>query len=106
MALLGLIVMCIISSINAASLEPICSKFSYEEQLLEKMVRLEFFVENMDKDVKASVTENRNEMSDQKFQISKNMTATIDDFDVKFENVKTNVTKAMEKTKTTVRGVI
>ncbi|XP_053374483.1 uncharacterized protein LOC123553359 isoform X2 [Mercenaria mercenaria] len=32
--------------------EPHCSKFDYEEKLLEKMVRLEFLVENMKKEMK------------------------------------------------------
>lgn len=32
--------------------EPQCSKFHYEEKLLEKMIRLEFTVENIKKEVK------------------------------------------------------
>ncbi|XP_053400871.1 uncharacterized protein LOC123559119 [Mercenaria mercenaria] len=32
--------------------EPVCSKFAYEEQLLEKMVRVEFNVGQMEKEIK------------------------------------------------------
>ncbi|XP_060583028.1 uncharacterized protein LOC132739347 [Ruditapes philippinarum] len=42
--------------IRAVPVEPVCSKFSYDEQLLEKMVRMEFFVENMQKEVEKSVS--------------------------------------------------
>ncbi|XP_045187638.2 uncharacterized protein LOC123545381 [Mercenaria mercenaria] len=38
--------------ISGSCAEPICSKFAYEEQLLEKMVRTEFNVEKMDKNMK------------------------------------------------------
>lgn len=34
--------------------EPLCSKFSYDEQLLEKMVRTEFSVNNMEKNMLAT----------------------------------------------------
>jgi hypothetical protein len=45
--------------IVACSSEPHCSKFHYEEKLLEKMIRTEMFVENMKKqidDIEARVT--------------------------------------------------
>jgi DNA-binding transcriptional regulator GbsR (MarR family) len=50
--------------IEAVSVEPVCSKFSYDEQLLEKMVRIEFFVENMQKDVEKSVSNVMDLMTD------------------------------------------
>lgn len=43
--------------INAASIESMCSKFAYEEQLLEKMVRMEFYMENMQKELRKLVTD-------------------------------------------------
>ncbi|XP_053400868.1 uncharacterized protein LOC128557502 [Mercenaria mercenaria] len=38
--------------LSPAVSEPVCSKFAYEEQLLEKMVRVEFNVGQMEKEVK------------------------------------------------------
>ena len=40
--------------------EPICSKFDYQEQLLEKMIRTEIKVETMEKSVKTTQTEMMN----------------------------------------------
>ncbi|XP_060606093.1 uncharacterized protein LOC132758433 isoform X3 [Ruditapes philippinarum] len=49
----------ILTVIVACSSEPHCSKFHYEEKLLEKMIRTEILVENMKKhidDIEARVT--------------------------------------------------
>ncbi|XP_060582042.1 uncharacterized protein LOC132738551 isoform X3 [Ruditapes philippinarum] len=49
----------LLTVITACSSEPHCSKFHYEEKLLEKMVRTEILVENMKKhldDIEARVT--------------------------------------------------
>ena len=40
--------------------EPHCTKFAYEEQLLEKMVRMEFNVERMSTSMKESQKETEN----------------------------------------------
>ncbi|XP_060584025.1 uncharacterized protein LOC132740182 [Ruditapes philippinarum] len=107
MYLLGVIVLFIVNAINGASIEPICSKFSYEEQLLEKMVRLEFFAENMQKDVKTSLTDSKNEingMIDKQLEMSKNMTdfsASMTSFGRQFGELKENVTI---KTEATLKG--
>jgi hypothetical protein len=49
----------ILTVIVACSSEPQCSKFHYEEELLEKMIRTEILVENMKKqmdDIETRVT--------------------------------------------------
>ncbi|XP_060584016.1 uncharacterized protein LOC132740172 [Ruditapes philippinarum] len=104
MFLPGVLVLFIVNAINGASIEPICSKFSYEEQLLEKMVRLEFFAENMQKDVKTSITDSKKEingMIDKQLEMSKNMTdfsATMADFELTFGELKENVKVTTEAT--------
>ena len=45
--------------------EPHCSKFAYEEQLLEKMVRMEFNVERMS----ISIKETQNEIENLKISV-------------------------------------
>ncbi|XP_045185273.2 uncharacterized protein LOC123543259 [Mercenaria mercenaria] len=69
--------------------EPICSKFSFEEQLLEKMVRTEFQVNTMEKEMKRT---QENVLQALK-EYSVKTTNLINDF----ENLKNNIAKEMEK---------
>ncbi|XP_060607418.1 myosin-15-like [Ruditapes philippinarum] len=50
------LLICQLNLTEVVSLEPMCSKFSNDEQLLEKMVRVEFYVENVQKDSEKSVS--------------------------------------------------
>ncbi|XP_053399851.1 uncharacterized protein LOC128557124 [Mercenaria mercenaria] len=50
--LLRFLFACLILSLAVS--EPVCSKFAYEEQLLEKMVRVEFNVGQMEKEIKST----------------------------------------------------
>ena len=59
-----MIILCQFYFVGSVPVEPMCSKFSYDEQLLEKMVRMEFFVENMKKDVESSVSNVNDEIID------------------------------------------
>jgi hypothetical protein len=47
---------CQLKLIEEVLVEPVCSKFSFDEQLLEKMVGIEFFLENIQKDEEKSVS--------------------------------------------------
>ncbi|XP_053373708.1 complement C1q and tumor necrosis factor-related protein 9A-like [Mercenaria mercenaria] len=62
-----LLVIAFVTSLEVSANEPqcTCSKFHYEEQMLEKMVRMEFAVENM-----------KNEMNDAKTSVTK----TVEEF--------------------------
>ncbi|XP_060565926.1 cerebellin-3-like isoform X2 [Ruditapes philippinarum] len=52
MHLFILYILVVIVSVNVRSMpEPLCPKFSYDQQLLEKMVRVEFNVNNMEKNM-------------------------------------------------------
>ncbi|XP_053373711.1 complement C1q and tumor necrosis factor-related protein 9A-like isoform X2 [Mercenaria mercenaria] len=72
-----LLVIAVLTSLEASANEPqcACSKFHYEEQMLEKMVRMEFAVESM-----------KNEMNDAKTSVTK----TVEEFSrLKAEHEKT-----------------
>ena len=53
--LFGFIVLIVLTVVNCS--EPMCSKFDYQEQLLEKMIRTEIKVETMEKSIKTTQTE-------------------------------------------------
>ncbi|XP_053398352.1 complement C1q-like protein 4 [Mercenaria mercenaria] len=55
--------------------EPLCSKFSYDEQLLEKMVRVEFNVNNMEKNM-LETEQNMRETEQNMKETEKNMLET------------------------------
>ncbi|XP_045169748.2 heavy metal-binding protein HIP-like [Mercenaria mercenaria] len=69
----ALLITAVVTSIDVSANEPqcACSKFHYEEQLLEKMVRMEFAVENM-----------KNEMNEAKNTVTK----TVEEFNRLKEN--------------------
>ncbi|XP_045202039.1 uncharacterized protein LOC123555496 [Mercenaria mercenaria] len=78
----------LINGVNVSlAAEPVCSKFVYEEQLLEKMVRTEFKVETMESEIKKtqfSVLNTLNEI--------KKKDADITD---RFEDLRNNITEEM-----------
>ncbi|XP_060589336.1 uncharacterized protein LOC132744594 [Ruditapes philippinarum] len=72
--------------------EPVCSKFAYEEQLLEKMIRTEIKVETMANEIKAT----QETVMDTLGVIKK----TVQEFTDKFESLQINITERMlEETK-------
>ncbi|XP_045169313.2 heavy metal-binding protein HIP-like [Mercenaria mercenaria] len=103
MIILGLLLFCITKPVFSAPMEPVCSKFAYEEQLLEKMVRMEFFVENMQKDMLSSVTDNMATMkgiTDRQTDISNNLTGfseMLEDFEKQFEEFQANVSDTVKR---------
>jgi 2-oxoglutarate dehydrogenase complex dehydrogenase (E1) component-like enzyme len=64
--------------------EPACSKFSYEEKLLEKMIRTEIKVETMQKEIKKTKESVFNTLVD----IEKTAAKT----EIKFEEIRNNLT--------------
>ncbi|XP_060603917.1 uncharacterized protein LOC132756797 [Ruditapes philippinarum] len=69
--------------------EPVCSKFAYEEQLLEKMIRTEIKVESMVNEVKKTEDNVIRTLSDIKRAVS--------DFTDMFADMKENITDEMLK---------
>jgi hypothetical protein len=69
--------------------EPICSKFAYEEQLLEKMIRTEIKVETMANEIKAT----QETVVDTLGVIKK----TVQEFTDKFDSLKINITERMSQ---------
>ncbi|XP_045168767.2 caprin-2-like [Mercenaria mercenaria] len=69
----ALVIIAVVTSIEVSANEPqcACSKFHYEEQLLEKMVRMEFAVKNM-----------KNEMNQARSSVAK----TVEEFNRLKEN--------------------
>jgi hypothetical protein len=67
--------------------EPVCSKFAYEEQLLEKMIRTEIKVENMANEIKTT----QEAVMDTLGVIKK----TVQEFTDMFESLKNNITGRM-----------
>ncbi|XP_045185277.2 cerebellin-3-like [Mercenaria mercenaria] len=68
--------------------EPMCSKFAYEEQLLEKMVRTEIRVETIDNEIKKTQETVLNTLNDIK--------KTVADMTDRFEDLRNNITEVME----------
>ena len=62
--------------------EPVCSKFSYEEQLLEKMIRTEIKVEMMVNEIKTTQDNVLSTLGDIKLELSD-----------RFVSLKANITK-------------
>ncbi|XP_060595295.1 uncharacterized protein LOC132749515 isoform X1 [Ruditapes philippinarum] len=69
--------------------EPVCSKFAYEEQLLEKMIRTEIKVETMVNDIKKTEDNVISTLGDIKRAVS--------DFTDMFADMKENITDEMLK---------
>jgi NAD-specific glutamate dehydrogenase len=69
--------------------EPVCSKFAYEEQLLEKMIRTEIKVETMVNEIKKTEGNVIRTLSDIKRAVS--------DFTDMFAEMKENITDEMLK---------
>ncbi|XP_053373390.1 uncharacterized protein LOC128546581 [Mercenaria mercenaria] len=99
-----ILLFCPFKSVLTLSVEPVCSKFAYEEQLLEKMVRMEFFVENMQKDVQKSITnvmDGMNGIKEKNVEITDNLSEKIEKVDLKVENV-TNTMNGLKDKNTEV----
>ncbi|XP_053408382.1 complement C1q and tumor necrosis factor-related protein 9A-like [Mercenaria mercenaria] len=69
--------------------EPMCSKFAYEEQLLEKMIRTEIRVETIDIEIKKTQETVLNTLNDIK--------KTVADMTDRFEDLRNNITEVMEQ---------
>ncbi|XP_060605463.1 uncharacterized protein LOC132757982 [Ruditapes philippinarum] len=69
--------------------EPVCSKFAYEEQLLEKMIRTEIKVETMVNEIKKTEDNVISTLGDIK--------QTVSDFTDMFADMKGNITDEMLK---------
>lgn len=76
--------------------EPLCSKFSYDEQLLEKMIRMEFNVNNMEKSMHAA---------EKKFlETQKNMEDTLENIENKIKLLEEKEAAFIDKVNNTVRS--
>ncbi|XP_045185274.2 complement C1q and tumor necrosis factor-related protein 9A-like [Mercenaria mercenaria] len=69
--------------------EPVCSKFSYEEQLLEKMIRTEIKVESIENEIKKT--------QDTVLNTLKEVKKTVADITHTFEEMRNNITEGMER---------
>ncbi|XP_060604825.1 uncharacterized protein LOC132757532 [Ruditapes philippinarum] len=97
--------------------EPVCSKFSYEEKLLEKMIRTEIKVETMQNEIKnteetvlntlldieKTAAENQNKIDDFRNNLTGEIGTQFEElqekeelFEVKFEELKNNFKKEMK----------
>ncbi|XP_060577064.1 heavy metal-binding protein HIP-like [Ruditapes philippinarum] len=90
--------------------EPVCSKFAYEEQLLEKMIRTEIKVETMVNeikkteenvistlgDIKRAVADFTDMFADMKENITDEIERREESFKKLFEETRTNLTSDME----------
>ncbi|XP_053403080.1 uncharacterized protein LOC128558228 [Mercenaria mercenaria] len=78
----------LINGVNVSlAAEPVCSKFVYEEQLLEKMVRTEFKVETMESEIKKTQFSVLNTLN----EIKKKDADIID----RFDDFRNNITEEM-----------
>jgi gas vesicle protein len=69
--------------------EPVCSKFAYEEQLLEKMIRTEIKVETMVNEIKKT--------EDNVTSTLGNIKRAVSDFTDMFADMQENITDEMLK---------
>ena len=69
--------------------EPVCSKFAYEEELLEKMIRTEIKVEMMVNEIKTTQDNVLSTLGDMK--------TTVADFANKFAVLRENISTEMAK---------
>lgn len=53
--------------------EPSCSKFDYEQKLLEKMIRMEFEVQNLATTVRKELQEMRQDITDMENSVSEEL---------------------------------
>ncbi|XP_060601240.1 complement C1q and tumor necrosis factor-related protein 9A-like [Ruditapes philippinarum] len=83
------IVVGIYSYILCEAREPVCSKFAYEEQLLEKMIRTEIKVETMVNEIKKT--------EDNVISTLGNIKQTVADFTDMFADMRGNITNEMLK---------
>lgn len=78
-----------LSTTSSSATEPHCSKFHYEEQLLEKMIRTEFKVEQMEKRAM--------ETFDLVEKTLDNLKATVEDFETHMKNNRKEITGDLEE---------
>ncbi|XP_060582857.1 uncharacterized protein LOC132739210 [Ruditapes philippinarum] len=76
--------------------EPVCSKFAYEEQLLEKMIRTEIKVETMVNEIKKTEDNIISTLGDIK--------QTVADFTDMFADMRGNITDEMLKREEEIKG--
>ena len=72
--------------------EPLCSKFSYDEMLLEKMIRMEFDVKTMEK----NMFETEKSITERQVDMTRNMEEVLQEIDKKMEQLKQTETALTE----------
>jgi gas vesicle protein len=87
--------------VSAARTEPTCSKFDYEEKLLEKMIRMEIKMEQMVNEIKKTkddvlaitnnVTQTVRNAEQNIHEFHRNINETINKFAETFEQEKANI---------------
>ncbi|XP_060596146.1 uncharacterized protein LOC132750219, partial [Ruditapes philippinarum] len=85
--------------ITSSVSEPQCSKFPYEEKLLEKMIRLEISVEAMKKEIEKSRNQARTTLDD----LKEERIIWENDLKAKSDKRSTDLAAAIQETKSTVQ---
>ena len=85
-------------SLNTCSgSEPVCSKFHYEEQLLEKSIRTQIFVETMNKEMKNIQDEVKNTLQQFETDIKTELQNVINERDSLKQQIETLKTESVEQ---------
>ena len=77
--------------------EPVCSKFHYEEQLLEKSIRTQIFVETMNKEMKTIQDEVKNTLQRFETDIKDELQNVINERDSLKTHIETLKTESVEQ---------